>query len=172
MPLSRPNSIVTRLVVGLLATLASGLTPTGLAAQGREVRPVTVLVRQWYRDTADVRLGVGKLFVVVRLVEAPTQVIVGARVLVQRSREGQQLTATSYVTTDSLGAVRIEGVAPGNSYVRILALAYKPILIPILIVPGCVAHVEVYMALDPFCQEGSCPDTPPRATLTVCRPNA
>jgi hypothetical protein len=163
-----PRAVLARAAIVLLSFFAH--VPR-VASQEPVVRPLMVRVKQWPRDTSSVRAGVGGVAVFVRLVEAPGRPVLGARAFIQRSKDERPPPTSSFATPDSAGSFRLNAIPQGNAYLRIRAHAHKPILIPIVVVAGCEAQVEVYLALDPFCLEGSCPETPPRATETVCRPD-
>ncbi len=107
----------------------------------------------------------------VRDVMSPGQSLNTARVFPTMDGNVPPGTVAPFVATDSTGRAELDLIPSSTRYVLIRALAYQPVLVPVLGVPGCTVYLEVYLTPDPFCT-ANCPDTPPRATVTTCRPDA
>ena len=157
-----------------LGLLILGLGPSAIAGQELTAPPLTVFVSPWARDVVDVRAGIGHVLVILRDVIAPSRSIAGAHVYFLRTLEERSRMSGSPVVSDKEGHVSIQAVPAGDRFLFVRAIGYKALQIPIKVVAGCTAQVEVYLAQDPWClgESRDCMAAPPRATLTVCKPDA
>ena len=157
-----------------LGLLILGLGPSAIAGQELTASPLTVFVSPWARDVVDVRAGIGHVIVILRDVIAPGSSITGAHVYFLRSLEERSRLSGPPLVSDPEGHVSIKAVPAGDRFLFVRAIGYRALQIPIKVVAGCTAQVEVYLAQDPWClgESRDCLAAPPRATLTVCKPDA
>lgn len=148
--------------------LCSLFRAPALPAQEPLVRPLTVRVPIWRLDSAGLAQKAGRLIVIVRNVANPSQALRQAQVLLL-SRIDESAPRSAINWTDTLGVVRLDSVAPGKPFVRVRALGYHPLLVPVEVTAGCTSYIEAYMSPQ-TCDIGPCNETPPRTTLTLCRP--
>ena len=165
---TRPSRIYSRASWTLLGILLGSFCfVRPVPAQGPIVRPLTTYVPIWRRDSVGIRQMAGKLIVMVRDVTRPSEVLRQVQVIVFTGKD-ESLPPYAFKMSDSLGMVRLDSVPAGRPFVRLRALGYHPLLVPVEIIAGCTTFIEAY--LSPMnCDIGPCDPTPPRVTLTLCR---
>jgi hypothetical protein len=150
------------------AGLLSLLLGTPLVAQQPVVKPLTIRVPIWQRDTLGLRRGSGGLIVIVRNVESPVRPVQYGYIHLLQSPGEQPRSRSASHALDSLGLIRIDSVPQGRPFLLVRAIGYKALVVPIEVVAGCTTHVEVYMSAH-SCDLGPCFETSPRSTLTICQ---
>jgi len=153
--------------VVLSGLLFSLFIVTALPAQEPLVRPLTVRVPIWRRDSVGLAQMAGKLIVIARDVGNPSQTLRQAQVLLL-SRKDESPPRSAINWTDALGVVKLDSVRIGTRFVRVRALGYQPLLVPLQVIAGCTSYIEAYLSLQ-TCDLGPCDEARPRATLTLCR---
>lgn len=149
-------------LLGLIASCASA-RPSGQPAAAERFR--TDIRETSYTDSELAARGLGRLEIVIRSADRPTQTLVGAAVSLTLS--GRE--PVRYHASEQDPVIRIDSLPIGEYQVRGLAIGYAPEAFPVTVTAGCRTDVEIYLGLQAI---GIAPPPPMlgRATITTCRP--
>lgn len=124
---------------------------------------VSVVVREAsFEDSELAARGLGRLEVVVRSMDRPTQVLPEAQVLLRTRRDSLR------GATDQRGLARFDSVSVGELELIVRRIGYGIARATIQIKPGCRTDVEAYIALSAI-GIAPPPPMPGRVAITTCR---
>lgn len=147
-------------------TTAVGATSAETATASRMDTPVEVVLRNTsWEDPELATKGLGRIEVVVRSADRPTQVLEGAQVQVKRVSDG---TPSKSQLTDQRGIARFDSTQIGTYDMLVRRIGYAPVRGRITVSPGCRSDVEVYTGVQAIGLY-DVPREPSRIRLTTCR---
>lgn len=137
---------------------------------GGGIRP-QVVARVAAADTILRRRGLARLVVAVRLVDAPEVPLSDATVQLYAAHATASVRALRAAMAGADGVAAIDSVSAAEYDVWVRRVGYQALAVRVRLPAGCGVRLEAYLPPAPMCLF-SCPQTPPRATVTTCAPAA
>lgn len=153
----------------MASALVAALCPVAAQAQVHVLESTVV-----YQPKSLARVNgtaAGHLVIVIRQADHPVRPVQGARVRLLRASAARPDSFVLQRETPLDGIVELDSMAVGKFVVRTHALGFRAEDVAVSILPGCFTFIEIYLLTVPYCLY-ECPRTPPRATITTCRPDA
>jgi hypothetical protein len=125
--------------------------------------PTTIFREASYEDADLAARGRGRLEVVVRASDRPTQALPEAQILIRITTRD-----TLRRVTDQQGLARFDSVPVGNHEMLVRRIGYGVARAEVPIKPGCRTDVETYIAMS-MIGIAPPPPMPGRVTITTCR---
>ena len=164
--------IMLRRAAATILALSAGCRPTHVESTVRSAPPVQVVVGLEARvEDAARRVDRGSLTVVVRESGRPERVVWGAEVVLRApggTVRQDFLDAPYRARTADDGIAHFDSLPAGVYVLRTRFPGFAVHTVKLEVRAGCPQRAEVYVMPTPSCLF-SCPQVPPRATITTCR---
>ena len=170
---SMSRNMLGRARTALLLALCAGCRPALVENAVQPAPPLQVVAGLEARGShAGRRAEPGSLTVIVRESGRPERVLWGAEVVLTApgGTVRQDFQDAPYrARTASDGIARLDSLPAGAYVLRARLVGFAAHSVALEVQAGCPQRAEVYLMLTPTCLF-SCPQIPPRATITTCRP--
>jgi hypothetical protein len=150
---------------GILLAMLSACAGTSQTARGNPTSPTTTTITREssYPDQALAARGLGRVELVVRSADHPTQTLPQSMVVL-RSAARDSVRAVS----DERGLVRFDSLRIGTYEVAVRRIGYGSTRGSVVVKPGCRTDVEVYVSIMAVGLAPP-PPMPGRVVATTCR---